>query len=273
MEQQPQQQSATSSEVDIFALMDKQLPSYVVNCLRAAGFDELEVIASMDITDGEENSINKIERYIEKRQKNNPEMLPPCCTPESMNSLPFEFPPGHRIRICKFVDEIKQLNKNMSHKAVSQRTKQCTTTNKTKLTDKAANQVLLSVNDVYCQVLESLKEWIHRAKLTHLNSLKEKTHYSVTVKDQNHGQIAALVNCIMCRKSICLQLVNNRFILSNWTKHVKKCAARHNVNDPSQPTLFSKQLEAASKSLTEATVATTNSSLVLLNNQPEQVFH
>ena len=201
MEQQPQQQSATSLEVDIFTLMDKRLPSYVMNCLKAAGFDELEVIASMDITDGEENSISKIERYIEKRHKNNPEMLPPCSTPESMNSLPFEFPPGHRIRICKFVEEIKQLSKNMSHKAVSQCTKQCKTAKKTKLTDKAANQVLLSVDDVHCQVLESLKEWIRKAKLMHLNSLKEKTHYSVTVKDQNDGQISALVNCIMCCKS------------------------------------------------------------------------
>jgi len=106
----------------------------------------------------------------------------------------------------------------------------------------------------------------------HLNSLKEKTHYSVTVKDQNHGQIAALINCIVCRKSIHLQLVNNHFILSNWTKHVKKCAAQHNIHDPSQPTLFSKQSVAAS-ALTEATVTATNSSLVLLNDEPEKVFH
>jgi len=126
MEKKSQLQPDTSLEVDIVALMDKRLPSYVGNCLRAAGFDELEVIASMDTSNGEDNSISKVERYIEKRHKHNQEMLPPCCTKESMSALPFEFPPGHRIRICKFVEEIKQLHKNMSHKAVSLHTKLCT---------------------------------------------------------------------------------------------------------------------------------------------------
>jgi len=58
-------------QVDLVALMEKRLPSYVINCLRAAGFDELEVKASMDIIDGEESSTSKIERYIEKRHKGN----------------------------------------------------------------------------------------------------------------------------------------------------------------------------------------------------------
>ena len=276
MEQQPQELSTTSLEVDILALMDKRLPTYVTNCLKAAGYDELEIIASMDITDGEGNSISTIERYIEKTHKSNPEMLLPCCTPESMNSLPFEFPPGHRIRICKFVEEVKQLSKNLSLKAVSsQHTKQCITAKKTKLVDRAANQALLSVDDVSCQVLESVKDWICKAKLMHLSSLKEKTHYSVVVKGQNNGKIAAAVNCGMCNKSIRLQLQNSCFILSNWTRHVRKCAALHNVVDPNQPALFSKQSVApsANQCLTKPAVAKTISSSVSLNDKPEQVFH
>ena len=169
MEQQPQQQPATNLEVDVLTLMNKRLPNYVMNCMRAAGFDELEVIASMNITDNEENIINKIERYIDKRHKSNQEMFPPSCTLESMNSLPFEFPPGHRIRICKFVEEIKQLYKNTSLKAVLPRqgTKPCTTAKKTN--DDAADQVLLSVHDVNCQVRESLKEWVRKEKSMHLS--------------------------------------------------------------------------------------------------------
>jgi len=69
--------------------------------MKAAGFDDLKVIASMNITDDEEKSISKIERYIDKRHKSNQEIFPPSCTLKSMNSLHFELPPGHHIRICK----------------------------------------------------------------------------------------------------------------------------------------------------------------------------
>ena len=58
-------------------------------------------------------------------------MLPSSCTLESMNSLPFEFPPGHHNRICEIVEEIKQLFKNMSLKAVLLHTKPGTTVKKT----------------------------------------------------------------------------------------------------------------------------------------------
>ena len=129
-----------------------------MNCMRAAGFDDLKVIASMNITDDEKNSISKIERYIDKRHKSNQEIFPPSCTLESMNSLPFEFPPRHHIRICKFVEEIKQLYKNKSLRAVLPHTKLCTTAKKTN--DNAVDQVLLSVYDFNCQVRESLKEWV-----------------------------------------------------------------------------------------------------------------
>ena len=52
-----------TAKVDVNVLMQEQLPRYVVNCFQAAGYDELEVIASMDTTEGETNSISKIEKY------------------------------------------------------------------------------------------------------------------------------------------------------------------------------------------------------------------
>ena len=42
-------QSQDSLEVDVNLLMQERLPRYVVNCLQAAGYDELEVIASYSI--------------------------------------------------------------------------------------------------------------------------------------------------------------------------------------------------------------------------------
>lgn len=48
-------------EVDVNLLMQKQLPR--INCLQATGYDELEVIASMDTNEGEVSSISKIKKY------------------------------------------------------------------------------------------------------------------------------------------------------------------------------------------------------------------
>ena len=99
-------------EVDVLSLTEDRLPRYVVNSLRATGYDELEVIASMDVTQGEVSScITTIEEYIERQHNSNTDMLLSCCLPESENSLHFEFPPGHRIIICKFVKEVKELYK------------------------------------------------------------------------------------------------------------------------------------------------------------------
>jgi len=81
-----------------------------MNCLQEAGYDDLEVIASMDVAEGEKSScISKIEEFIERRYKSNADMLPPQYPSESVNLLPFEFPSGHRVRICNFVHEVKQL--------------------------------------------------------------------------------------------------------------------------------------------------------------------
>ena len=62
------------TKVDVNLLMQEQLPSYVVNCFHAAGYDELEVIASMDTTEGETNSISKIKKYIDSHHKSNPDI-------------------------------------------------------------------------------------------------------------------------------------------------------------------------------------------------------
>ena len=47
MEPPSTDQSQDSLEVDVNLLMQQRLPRYVVNCLQAAGYDELEVIASI----------------------------------------------------------------------------------------------------------------------------------------------------------------------------------------------------------------------------------
>ena len=80
--------------------MKKSLPSYVVKCFTAAGFDTLEVIAKMDVSDHPGNSIEQIEQFISDEYPNDPEY-----------KRGKKFPPGHKIRIQDFVNQVKQSRK------------------------------------------------------------------------------------------------------------------------------------------------------------------
>jgi len=91
-------------------------------------------------------------------------MLPPQYPSESVNLLPFEFPPGHCVRICNFVHKVKQLYKTKL-KPVSKGTKLSTMPRKAKPTDQELIQVSLSVEEVTLQVLECINQWIHGQKL------------------------------------------------------------------------------------------------------------
>ena len=91
---------------ELLSLMKLKLPGYVTKCFLASGFDSEEAIASMDVTiNGPENSIKIMEAYIEKHFSHDPSMHSVFSFDHGM---PFEFPPGHKVRICSFVKEVKQ---------------------------------------------------------------------------------------------------------------------------------------------------------------------
>ena len=98
---------ATSSPVDGISIMKQALPEYVVNCFFAAGYDTTDVITAMDISDNPGNSIELIEKYISERYPKDPRY---CNNPDSdiLLAKPFEFPPGHRIRICNFICALRK---------------------------------------------------------------------------------------------------------------------------------------------------------------------
>ena len=87
--------------------MKERLPAYIVKCFIATGFDTLEVIAEMDVGSEAGNSIEQIEQFICNEYPDNPEY-----------ERGKKFPPGHRIRIQKFVSDVKQtLSKKTSIKS------------------------------------------------------------------------------------------------------------------------------------------------------------
>jgi len=215
-------------EVDVISLMEQKLPRYVMNCLKAAGYDEKEVIASMDTGDDENNSMTKIEKYIDKHYKNNPDMCPTISS--SGTELPFEFPPGHRIRICNFVEEVKRTFKLKlsSRKAVSSSNVRSTpiAVKKPKIMAQAEKPSPLLADEIECRVQESIAKWLSRQENLALNRLENEKHYSVTTTDHGNGQISVQVNCFICHISVRLHPYNSHYQISNWTRHIKKCGAR-----------------------------------------------
>ena len=105
-------------EKEALQLMQGALPLYVPKCFTAAGFDMVEVIKKMDVSDEPGNSIEQIEQFIAAEH------------PDLISSKSKKFPPGHRIRIKEFIDNLRQSKKvtlgkrqysGTSHKETSKR--------------------------------------------------------------------------------------------------------------------------------------------------------
>ena len=230
------EQSATESckkADDVLSLMRRRLPEYAVNCFLASGFDVLEVISAMDISDNPGNSIAKIEGFIAKRYKGDPRFCP--FNP----SMDFEFPPGHRMRICNFVREIREMCsavKTKSHacgKKGKRSVGKCSGrvhVKKTKLTSTDESESEVNVSTVSNQIRISVSAWIRKQTDERLKSLQENRHYSVLIthipKDSHALTIS--IRCIGCDTCVRLQKKDNSsnatpYLISNWCRHVKRC--------------------------------------------------
>jgi len=78
-----------------------------LNYFKSAGFDEIDVISEMNITEKSGNSIEIIEKYIQRKYTTSKDHNP------FPGTMAFEFPPGHRIRICHFVKEVRKLKRSL----------------------------------------------------------------------------------------------------------------------------------------------------------------
>lgn len=81
-------------------MMRRNLPEYIVNRFVAAGYDTLDIIAEMDVSDKPGNSLQVIEEFIAREYPNDPQYTRCSMAPS------FKFPPGHRQRIAKFVGDV-----------------------------------------------------------------------------------------------------------------------------------------------------------------------
>ena len=183
--------------------MKEALPLYVVKCLTAAGFDTLEVIAEMDVSGDSGNSIEQIEQFISEEFPDDIEY-----------ARGKKFPPGHKLRIQKFVQTQKTLNRkrafqggprNQSKKSRGESASQSSST----------DDGLQNVGDIRRQIAR----WQRAQKEQKLKGLKEHKHFETTVT----GTGTAVIVCKLCDKKFRLGTKKNRFLISNWTRHVIKC--------------------------------------------------
>lgn len=89
-------------------MMKKRLPEYVVNSFVAAGYDTLEVISELDVSDKPGNSLEEIEEFITKEHPDDSQFSR-ACSATSAPTCTFKLPPGHRKRVQKFVEDVKSM--------------------------------------------------------------------------------------------------------------------------------------------------------------------
>ena len=220
---------------DVVTLMKQRLPEYIVNCFMSSGYDEMEVISTMDISDKEHNSIDNIEKFIQRKYVNRAE-----CNP--FPSPTFEFSPGHRIRICNFVKEVKKLrescesDKNVrtrkrgkpishvhpkSNVFAEKRQKHLEDSEEDPSDVQESN--VLSVMGVSKQVRSSLRKWMAKQN-DRLRQLHEGEDYSLQIMPKSTpGTIVVSIRCLACGTSVMLHQVKSSVMVSNWYRHAKLC--------------------------------------------------
>ena len=238
---------STEHGFDVVELMREKLPSYIVNRFLAAGYDSKEIITSMDVTNRKGNSIGEIEKYIERSFSDDETMRSPFPSPKH----PYEFPPGHRIRICNFVQEVKKKcrhtvslttgqdynpPKSKQHKNVPSKS---TLAKPVESKPDGESNDSMDADSILIQVQDSINKWVQCQVKDKLKNICENKHYSIRVGDSANVYVA----CLLCDKTIKLQQKNNgTYQTSNWFKHIKRCIE---IKRPHQPKLkFSSKLSS-----------------------------
>ena len=219
-------------EINVITLMKERLPEYIANCLIASGYDEMQVLCDMNTSETPKNAIEKVESFINKKFSDKPEYNPTL-------SLPFEFPPGHRARICNFIQELKQLRENAKRKTVANhksskrrkisRSYAELSGDKIDLTDDAELSVV-NIETVSKQVRSNLRNWATKQSEV---KLQEGVHYSLKISPkESPGFFLVSLRCAKCNIFIQLHQKDHSdctapYLISNFTRHVKLCFTKN----------------------------------------------
>ncbi len=201
--------------------MRKVFPEYIVQCLIMSGFDSYDAISEMDIDAAHPgNSIGVIEDFIDKHKFQH------CMSHvhQHNTSLPFRFPPGHKILIEKFVREMKK-NKKREKREKRETTHDQKLAKKPKLDKRNTvedNETLWKEETIEVtanNIRARIDKWTNG---TLKKVIKENVHFTILVKRKTSDtkQIVASIRCY-CGIEFALQRKNETWLLSNWTRHYK----------------------------------------------------
>ena len=249
-------------KVDVLSLMRATLPNYVVNCFLAAGYDVSEVITSMDVSDNPGNSIELIERYISERYPNDPRY---CNNPDSdvRSGRSFQFPPGHRIRIRNFICELRKRIKCVKVTPSVRKRRHSegqTSSKKWRVSSTSSeNDSELTVSSISNQIRSSISRWVKKQTDEKLKNLQENKQFSIVVTHvaKESCMFSSSIRCNACKGVIHLHqkdksIKDTPYLISNWTRHVKKCSKLNSKKDSFQqstlPRLLSQSSSRASSS-------------------------
>ena len=163
----------------------------------------------------------------------------------------FEFPPGHRIRICNFVKEVKKLREscgsdqvrsdknvhtgkrrkpesnprsNPENNVPSENKRQKLHVEDSEEEVDVQESKVLTVMGVSKQVRSSLRKWMAKQKNDQLGQLHEGEHYSLQIIPKGTaGVFLVSIKCLACGKSVMLHQAKSSVMVSNWYRHAKLC--------------------------------------------------
>jgi hypothetical protein len=208
------EEDAESLTTAALMLMKKYLPEYIVNCFVAAGYDTLDVIADMDVSDKPGNTLEEIATFIAKEYPGDPRFVRGTMSRSSV------FPPGHRRRIASFVKHVNHLQEEKKRSSRKRRTMSSTHPPKKKRSD--ANTCGSSDSESSCSqfsmmgdVRQQVAKWQRQQKNSKLRELKEHDHFEVKVSMAEGGRPIASVLCKMCGRSSTLGVKCGKVLISN----------------------------------------------------------
>ena len=176
-----------------------------MDCFQKAGFDSVDAIDGMD----GDTIIEEMEQYIDKRKHH----YPSCIGPDGVPELPFEFPPGHKVRIKKFIKKVCSEKVSLKHPPSRVHKK---------ATAKPPNGNSQDVNSVVNGIRQTIVSWAKKQDI----SLTENEHYTIEASQSllMPGECKASIRC-SCNESISIQKRPtgiNKWIIGNWSRHLVK---------------------------------------------------
>ena len=90
------------SSPELLSLIKEKLSGYIQKCFLASGLDTEESIAYMDV-----HSVKTMKPFVLKQFSHDPSKHSKFLPTSSGSS--FEFPPGHKVLILRFIKQVKEI--------------------------------------------------------------------------------------------------------------------------------------------------------------------